>query len=47
MMKAWEFLKGKKTFIVGILMILLGLINGDQKMLMDGLGFITLRFAIK
>lgn len=42
----WDFLKGKKTYIVGILMIILGLLNGDQKMIFEGLGFITLRAGI-
>lgn len=38
--------KGKKTYIVGILMILLGSIQGDTQMIMDGLGFIFLRIGI-
>lgn len=43
----WELLKGKKTFIVGALMIVLGLLNGDNKQVLDGIGFITLRLAVK
>ncbi len=43
----WEFFKGKKTIIIGTLMILLGLLQGDQKMVFEGLGFITLRLGIK
>lgn len=42
----WDLLKGKKTYIVGGLMVLLGLLQGDQKMVFDGLGFITLRLGI-
>lgn len=41
-----DFFAGKKTYIVGFLMILLGLINGDNKMVLDGVGFITMRAAI-
>ena len=41
------FLKGKKTFIVGLLMIALGLINSDNQQVLEGLGFITLRLAVK
>lgn len=40
------FLKGKKTYIVGILMIILGLIQGDSQMVLSGLGFITLRTGV-
>lgn len=45
-MIVWNWLKGKKTLIVGFLMIVLGLLNGDQKMIFDGLGFITLRLGM-
>lgn len=41
-----DFLKGKKTYIVGILMIVLGYLNGDQKMILEGIGLITLRAGI-
>jgi hypothetical protein len=41
-----DFLKGKKTYIVGLLMIILGLINNDRQMVLDGLGFITVRAGI-
>lgn len=43
----WIFFKGKKTFIVGILMIALGLINQDNTMVLEGIGLITLRLGIK
>lgn len=45
--KLWDFLKGRKTFIIGILMILLGSLQGDSEMIMNGLGFIFLRMGIK
>jgi len=41
-----EFLKGKKTYIVGILMIILGFMTDDNSLIMEGLGFITVRSAI-
>lgn len=44
--RMWDFLKGKKTFIVAILMIALGLLQGDNKMILEGLGFIGLRLGL-
>lgn len=41
-----EFLKGKKAYIIGVLMIILGLLQGDNQMVLSGLGFITLRAGI-
>lgn len=41
-----EFLKGKKTYIIGILSIILGLLNGDNQLIMTGFGLMTLRAGI-
>jgi hypothetical protein len=41
------FLVGKKTYIIGFLMIILGLLQGDDQMIFTGIGFLTLRNAIK
>lgn len=41
-----DFLKGKKTFICGALMIILGWMNNDGEMVMEGIAFITLRAGI-
>ncbi len=41
-----SFFVGRKTYIVGILMIALGLLQGDNQMVLTGLGFITLRAAV-
>jgi len=41
-----EILKGKKTFIVGALMILLGILQADNQLILEGLGLITLRIGI-
>ena len=41
-----DFLKGKKTYIIAILMILLGFLNNDQKLILEGLGLFTLRAGI-
>lgn len=42
----YEFLNGKKTFIVGLLMVALGLMTNNNEMVLQGIGFITLRTAI-
>lgn len=41
-----KFFKGKKTFVVAILMISLGLLNGDNTLVLEGLGLITLRLGM-
>lgn len=43
----WAFLKGKKTYIIGCLMILLGWLRDDTSMILEGFGFITLRKGVK
>lgn len=43
----FNLLAGYKTYIVGALMIVLGLLQGDNQMILEGLGFITLRIGIK
>lgn len=40
------FFIGKKTYLVGVLMIALGLLQGDNQMVLTGLGFMTLRAAV-
>ncbi len=42
----WNFLSGKKTYIVATLTVILGLINGDNQTTLAGLGMFTLRHAI-
>ena len=39
-------LSGYKTYAVGGLMVLLGLLNGDNNMVLQGLGLLTVRHAI-
>jgi len=41
-----NWLKGKKTYIVGILLIILGIIQEDNEMILEGLGFMTIRAGI-
>jgi len=41
-----EFLKGKKTYVVGIVMIILGYLQKNQQLILEGLGIITLRAGI-
>ena len=38
-----EFLKGKKTYIIAVLMIGLGLLQGDNNLVMEGIAFATVR----
>ncbi len=40
------YLQGKKTYIVGSLMILLGYMTNNNEMILQGLGLITLRMGI-
>lgn len=46
-MQIIAFLKGKKTYIVAALMIVLGLLQGDNQLILEGLGILTLRAGIK
>lgn len=39
-------LSGKKTYIIGILLIVLGFYQGDDKTILEGIGFLTLRAGI-
>ena len=41
-----SFFKGKKTYLIGILMVILGLLQDNQETILTGLGFITLRAGI-
>jgi hypothetical protein len=41
-----SFLSGKKTYIVGILMISLGLLQGDQHLVLEGISVMTIRAGI-
>jgi len=41
-----DFLKGKKSYIVGCLMILLGWLNNDQELILQGFALLTLRAGI-
>ena len=44
--KILEFSKGKKTYAVGVLLVILGVLQQDQKTILEGLGFIFLRQGI-
>lgn len=41
-----SFLEGKKTYIVGTLMIVLGFLQDNNQMILEGFGMLTLRGAI-
>ena len=45
-MKIINFLKGKKAYIVGLLMIILGVLQSDNNLILQGLGVLTLRAGI-
>lgn len=42
-----ELLKGKKTYIIGITLMLIGFELEDQAMILNGLAFMTIRAGIK
>lgn len=46
MKKIIAFLKGKKTYIVGVLMITLGWMTNDNPLMLEGLALITLRAGV-
>lgn len=46
MLKIAAFFMGRKTYIIGTLMIVLGLLQGNNDMILQGIGFITLRAGI-
>jgi len=41
-----QLFSGKKTYIVGGLMIALGLLTQDNQLVLEGLGIITLRAGV-
>ena len=41
-----KFFIGKKTFIVALLMLALGVLNHDNAMILNALGLVGLRLAI-
>ncbi len=41
-----SFFSGKKAYIVGILMVVLGILQGNQDMILQGLSVITIRAGI-
>ena len=45
-MKILNFFKGKKTYLVALLMVALGLLQGEKELVLQGLGFFSLRNAI-
>jgi hypothetical protein len=42
----FDFFKGRKTYLIGLLMIALGLLQNDMQMVLTGLGMMTLRAGI-
>jgi hydrogenase-4 membrane subunit HyfE len=44
--KVVEFLKGKKAYIIGSLMIVLGILQKDNQLILEGLSVITLRAGL-
>lgn len=45
-MKIFKLLNGKKTYIIGLLMIVTGILQQDNQMIMEALGFIFIRHGI-
>lgn len=46
-MKYLQLLKGKRTYIVAVLMVALGLLTNDTQMVLTGLGFAGLRAGVQ
>ena len=44
--KIAEAFRGKKTYIVCVLMILLGILQGDQNLILEGLAIVGIRLGI-
>ncbi len=41
-----EFLSGKKAYITGTMMIVLGILTDNHQLILEGIGLITLRAGI-
>ena len=39
-------LAGKKTYVIGLLMVVLGILQNESQMILEGIGFITMRAGI-
>lgn len=46
MTKIIEFFKGKKTYIIGLLMIVLGILQQDQNLILEGIAVLFLRAGV-
>jgi len=42
-----QLFEGKKTYIIGVLMIILGILQDNNQLILEGIGFITLRAGVK
>ncbi|MDA3837239.1 MAG: hypothetical protein PF542_06485 [Nanoarchaeota archaeon] len=45
-LEALRFLNGYKTYFVGALMIILGIIQSDNELILQGIGLMTIRKGI-
>ena len=45
-LKVWKFISGKKTYAVGALLIILGLLQKDNQLILEGIGLMTLRSGV-
>ena len=41
-----DFLKGKKTYITGVLMVVLGILQADNELILEGIAIMTLRAGV-
>ena len=46
MNKLRTLLSGKKSYLIGLLMVALGLLNGQNELILEGLAVISLRLGI-
>lgn len=40
-------LEGYKTYVIGLMMVIVGVYNGDNELILQGVGLITLRAGVK
>lgn len=45
-MRFFKLISGKKTYAIGLTMIVLGILQGDNQMILEALGFIFIRSGI-
>ena len=45
--KLTSFFDGKKTYIIGILLVILGVLQNENQTILEGIGLMTLRSGVE